>query len=34
VTSVGIDLFSDVLKEFWPDFKRKFVNRHRADDSH
>jgi hypothetical protein len=29
-TSVGIDMFSDVLKEFWPDFKRKFVKRHPA----
>jgi hypothetical protein len=27
-TSVGIDLFSDILKEFWPDFKRKFVKHH------
>jgi len=30
-TSVGIDLFSDVLKEFWPDFKRKFLKHNHAD---
>jgi len=33
-TSVGIDLFSNILKEFWPDFKRRFVQRHHADASH
>ena len=33
-TSVGIDLFSNVLKEFWPDFKRKFFNKHQAGESH
>ena len=34
VTAVGIDMFSDILKEFWPDFKRRFIKRHHADDSH
>ena len=34
VTAVGIDMFSDILKEFWPDFKRRFIKRHHGDDSH
>jgi hypothetical protein len=34
VTAVGIDMFSDILKEFWPDFKRRFIKRHHAYDSH
>jgi hypothetical protein len=31
VTSVGTDLFSNILKEFWPDFKHKFFKHHRSD---
>jgi len=31
-TNVSIDLFSDILKEFWPDFKRKFLKRHSDSD--
>jgi len=33
VTAVRIDMFSDILKEFWPDFKRRLIKGHHAGDS-
>jgi hypothetical protein len=30
-TQVGVDMASNILKEFWPDLKRKFGRKHRSD---
>jgi hypothetical protein len=27
-TQIGSDAIDNVLKEFWPDFKRKWLSRH------
>jgi len=31
-TQIGTDAFSQVLKEFWPDVKRKYFNKHKDTD--
>jgi hypothetical protein len=32
-TQIGVDMASNIMKEFWPDIRRKFSSSHTAADS-